>query len=821
MNRIFTLQKSKSTFFTCVLLASFCFTHFSYYCQSTWTAVATSAPDSSGSLMLLLSDGSVLCKTTNGGGDRVGNMWNKLTPNSNGSYINGTWSRVAPMKDTRLYFSSQVLKNGKVYVAGGEYGSGMYDEELYDPVTNSWTQLPGTNNYFGDACSVMLDDGKVMQAALTSFNKVIVYNPSTNTFTNGPNTLAGHNESTWIKLPDNSVLFVDIGSTSSERYIPSLNQWVTDASTPSNLYDPYGFETGPAFLLPDGRAMFLGSLGNTAFYTPSGNNSPGSWTSGPTIPANNGAPDVAGSMLPDGKIIFSAGPKPVATGSVFLSPTYYYEFDYLSNSFASLPAPGGGTSILDTAFNGTMLNLPDGNVMLSRQYKKDYYIYKPNGTPLAAGKPTITAVTQKPCTNTFTLTGLLFNGICEGSCYGDDWQMNTNFPIVRLTSGANVYYARTYNWNHTGVMTGALPDTTLFDLPPGLPNGTYSLSVIANGNASNPITFTFSPFPSLVSPLTAPDICSGNNFSYAAVCNMTNSTAMWTRAAVPGISNAAVTVPQSLNPNETLVNTTNLSKTVVYTYTVTNNTCVTNFSVSVVVHPTDVISFTGGNSVCRNASLTLKANGISTFTWSTGAFTNTVLLSPLATSVYTVSGVSPNGCLSSKEITLTVKPSPTISVSGSTLICMGESTTLTASSDAGNYSWNTGETTNTAVITPVANHTYSVNTSFPNGCYARAAITISVMGCQGIEENRTSGPSLLVYPNPSQQKIIMTFTSTGEGDYFYFIYDVFGKSVLNDSGHFVNGLNEKTINLSGLSSGAYKLVLTKGRERITSTVIKE
>ncbi|NOU08308.1 MAG: M48 family metalloprotease, partial [Hyphomicrobiaceae bacterium] len=40
----------------------------------------------------------------------------------------------------------------------------------------------------------------------------------------------------------------------------------------------------------------------------------------------------------------------------------------------------------------------------------------------------------------------------EGAAYGDDWQMSTNYPLVRLTSGGGtVYYARTFNWSSTGV----------------------------------------------------------------------------------------------------------------------------------------------------------------------------------------------------------------------------------------------------------------------------------------------------------------------------------------------------------------------------------
>src|SRR5678816_2807027 len=71
--------------------------------------------------------------------------------------------------------------------------------------------------------------------------------------------------------------------------------------------------------------------------------------------------------------------------------------------------------------------------------------------------------------------------------------MNSNYPIVRLTSSLAVYYARTHDWNSTGVRRFGLKDKTLFDLPKGLPHGTYSLVVVANGIASNAVSFTYGP----------------------------------------------------------------------------------------------------------------------------------------------------------------------------------------------------------------------------------------------------------------------------------------------------------------------------------------
>src|SRR5258708_6281753 len=56
--------------------------------QGTWTAVTNIAPHESGGGMILLSDGTVMCKTASGS-DSYGNLWDRLTPDIHGSYVNG------------------------------------------------------------------------------------------------------------------------------------------------------------------------------------------------------------------------------------------------------------------------------------------------------------------------------------------------------------------------------------------------------------------------------------------------------------------------------------------------------------------------------------------------------------------------------------------------------------------------------------------------------------------------------------------------------------------------------------------------------------
>lgn len=570
----------------------------------TWTAVTNLAPGSNGGAMLVLSDGSIMCKSFSGGSDGYGNTWNILKPDASGSYANGTWTSTASMINTRLYFSSQVLKDGRVYIAGGEYGTGGAAGEVYDPVANTWTATPSPGGTVSDANSAILEDGRVLQALVTgTLRPTSIYNPATNTYATGPNCIGIHNESSWVKLPDNSILQVDRNALSSERYIPATNTWVADGNVPVSLYDPYGLETGAALLLPDGRAFYIGSTGKTAYYTPTGNTNPGTWLAGPDIPSSNGQPDAPAAMMVNGKILLDASPAPTSANH-FPSPTYFYEFDYNTNTYTLINAPGGGSSLNVSTYVTNFTCLPDGNILYSRQGSSQYYIYTPAGSPIAAGKPTISSLSAIGC-KTYRITGNKFNGISEGACYGDDWQMASNYPNIRLVNGSNVYYVRTYNWNSTGVMRTAA-DTTYFTIPNTVPDGTYQLYVTANGFASNPVSITVSSTASLSSTLTPSSVCSGTTFTYSPTSAYSSATFTWTRSSVSGISNDPVTVAQTTNPSEILLNTTASPVNVVYTYTINGTGCTANTqSVTVTVNPTVAVPGSISTSQCKGSSISI------------------------------------------------------------------------------------------------------------------------------------------------------------------------------------------------------------------------
>ncbi len=699
---------------------------FNNHCQAqgTWTQVTATAPHQNVGGFMVLSDGSVLCKSNSGGtptGD--GNLWDKLTPDIHGSYINGTWSTIAAMQRTRIFFSSQMLMDGRVYVAGGEYGTdgtqaGAHGE-VYNPLTNAWTQCPAPGHIISDANSEILPNGTVLQGTIDASypTTTIIYNPTTNTYSAGPTSHAGQNESAWMKLPDNSILYVDEGAQTSERFIPSLNQWVVDANVPVSLYQASTLETGPCFLLPNGKAIFFGCP-HTAIYTPSGNNTPGTWVAGPDIPGGHATDDAPGAMMVNGNILIAAD-VPSET-----APTFFYEYNYLTNAFTQVGAPGGGTSLAGiSSYQTTMVDLPNGQVLFgvgqAGTASAKYYVYTPSGSPLVSGKPTISNITQTSCTN-FSITGTLFNGISEGACYGDDFQMASNYPLVRLSAGGNVYYARTSNWNSTGVMRGSAPDTTQFTIPSTLPHQAYYLVVVANGIASD--SMLFYPWPLLSSTLSPPAICSNSTFTYTPASYTSGATFTWTRAAVSGISNAAVTTPQASNPNEVLINTTTSPKNVVYSFVIFANGCSDTQSVTVVVNPTPVATITGNpTTFCQGGSVALTSSAGSSYLWNTGETTSSISVN--ATGNYTVQITNTYGCSAISTVTaVTVNPLPTASITanGPTTFCQGGSVTLTSSAGS-SYLWNTGETNSSITVNATGN--YSVQITNTYGCSATSTVT--------------------------------------------------------------------------------------------------
>jgi hypothetical protein len=504
-----------------------------------WTPLANAFPSGFASTCLQLTDGTVMCHEYNT------NRWHRLKPDINGSYQNGSWDvpgfTVADMPNgndpsfgcvncpyTPLYFASAVLPDGRVVVIGGEYnGGGAVWTDIgfmYDPVTNSWSAQisePFGGGKVGDTQSTILTNGTMLIANITNTD-IASFDPATLTFTalapTGKNDR--NDQENWNILPTGRVLTVDSTTVAtSELYDPETNSWDNLTGTVVNLADwgpgtVFSAEVGPAVIRPDGTVVaFSGTnSGQNAVY----NTATGTWAAtgaAGDFPAGPGASHYAvadgpASLLPNGNVLVMASPVyPTNPPGVFNTPSHFFEFDG-TNLTQVADSPNAASF---KSYQGRMLLLPSGEVLLTAYNQgaiQDVVLYSNGGAPQDAWRPVIT--TAPPTVvggNTYSISGVLFNGFSEGASYGDDAQSSTNYPLVRIINHAtgHVFYTRTHDHSRMGVEVVGSSEivTTQFDAPCGLELGPSDLVVVVNGIASVPTTTTVSNPPPTITGVSA------------------------------------------------------------------------------------------------------------------------------------------------------------------------------------------------------------------------------------------------------------------------------------------------------------------------------
>jgi hypothetical protein len=446
-------------------------------------------PSFHASTMLLLTDGRVMCQ------DAGTANWHILTPDIQGSYIKGTWSNTAPMHHTRLYYASAVLRDGRVFVSGGEYSDGSQSEtttgEIYDPRTDTWTVIPAPAGWteVGDAPCTVLPNGQVLVGQING-TKTAIYDPVANKWTAAAAKGDASSEETWVLLGDNTIVTAQCSAhPGAEKYLIASNQWVNANTLPVDLVEAASIEIGAGVTLPDGRAFFAGATPHTAIYAPPANPAnAGTWTAGPNIPNDPtgkscGSKDAPGCLLPNGNVLFVVGPVDGVSGD-YLKPTLFYEFN--GTGLIRVPDPPNAGN---EPYTGRLMLLPTGQVLFAAGTSQ-IHAYTPSGSPANAWRPTITSVPALLTSGlSHSLFGTQLNGLSQACGYGDDTGCATNYPIVRLRDIAKgrVYYCRTFDHSTMAIATGASPQSTSFVVPSGIPTGAFELSVVANGIDSVPV----------------------------------------------------------------------------------------------------------------------------------------------------------------------------------------------------------------------------------------------------------------------------------------------------------------------------------------------
>jgi hypothetical protein len=441
---------------------------------------------------LVLTDGTIMVHEYNS------TAWWRLTPDITGNYVNGTWTQLGSMPSgyEPLYFAAAIMIDGQVLVEGGEYNNLVQDETnkgaIYNPTTNVWTNVapPSGWSTIGDSPAIVLPDGTFMmgQGGEPS-EKQVTFDETTLTWTAVTNSgkADGFSEEGMVLLPDGDVLTVDTeDGTNSEIYNPTTQKWSSAGSTIVALPNSGGLgivpEMGPLMQRPDGSVVAFGATTHTSIYS----TTTGLWTAGPNFPSSDDIADGNAAILPDGNILVYTSP------GVFSGTGTFYEFTYPGDTFVKAPATASSGAL--ESWDARLLLLPSGQVMYlpssgNQPKELDVEIYTSPGTVNAAWKPTITSV-PKTLTpgDTYTISGTQFNGLSAGTTYGDDAQMASSFPLVRIENAAtkHIFYARTHNFSTMGIATGATVVSTSFDVPSTIETGASAVFVVANGIASAP-----------------------------------------------------------------------------------------------------------------------------------------------------------------------------------------------------------------------------------------------------------------------------------------------------------------------------------------------
>jgi uncharacterized protein YjdB len=281
--------------------------------------------------------------------------------------------------------------------------------------------------------------------------------------------------------------------------------------------------------------------------------------------------------------------------------------------------------------------------------------------------------------------------------------------------------------NNSGIVTGVSPGTTTFSFTDNL-TGCSSSSTV-------PVTVNGKPSVSIIGPST---ICEGANTNVSPTVN-----GSWTSTnpSVASVNNAGLVTGISAG-----------SATFVFTQSSTG--CLSDATAPITVNARPNIAITGNSPICVGSTTTLSPTSGGTWTStnnSIASVTNGGIVTGLnAGNVRFTFTSSSTGCISQQSSLLVVQAKPIASVSGSSIICKGGTTTLFPSTAGTWISTNpsVASVNNNGLVTALSPGTSTfIYTDISTGCVSNATIPVTV----------SNGPEVMV---SGAEDICVGFTTT-------------------------------------------------------------
>lgn len=402
-----------------------------------------------------------------------------------------------------------------------------------------------------------------------------------------------------------------------------------------------------------------------------------------------------------------------------------------SNSLAPSICAGNNVTLTTNAISNFLWstgNTTSSSIIVSPSVTTTYTVQGTGTSPAnCTGNAAITVIVSTAVPNlTINTTG---NALCLGQA-------------VALTPTG----ALTYTWLNPGISSGVsfTPNVTI----------TYTL-LGQNGCGTSTALTTVSVAPLQVNAIASSSlVCAGYPTSLTAAAAATGFT--W---APNGTQGQVVVASPTANT--------------IYTVTASNGTCIGTATLSVFTNPVPTVNIVASASVvCPGVAVSMTANGAQSYTWYPGSQTgSTILVNPIAPTLYSVAASNSFGCISWANQVLITSPSPTLTVqSSSANICSGNTVALFVSG-ASTYSWSNGSTSASLVVNPNQTTTYTViGTSA--GCTSTQTLQIGVFApaltvsstsaiCKGNSATLTAtGANSYTWSNGMQVSSIVVSPST-------------------------------------------------------------
>lgn len=332
-----------------------------------------------------------------------------------------------------------------------------------------------------------------------------------------------------------------------------------------------------------------------------------------------------------------------------------------------------------------------------------------------------------------------------------------------------------YQWYKDGTALAGATGATLS----ATSGGSYAVQVTSSdgcSSLSSAQALTANPLPTgSISNASSLEFCQGDSVVLSAPSGMDYS---WST----GDTTASISVSTTQAVDVEITNVNGCSSTLPAVSVVSNYV------------PTLALTSSGSTAFCAGSSVNLLASGgFTSYSWNIGASTQSLTANTAGT--YTVTGTTADGCTATATETVTVNaaPSATITNSGNSMLCSGDSTTLTAPAGMSSYLWSDGSTTQ-SITTPNAGN-YSVTITNAAGCSATSAavaittsqITAPSITASGVLEFCEGGSVTLGVPMGYASYVWNTnamstqLTANQSGDYYVSVTNSDGCSITSDT----------------------------------------